>query len=231
MKRVAITQSNYIPWKGYFDIIAAVDEFILYDDVQFTRRDWRNRNQIKTPHGMKWLTVPVEVKGKYHQTIRETRIAGNDWARTHWRALELNYRRTTHFAEISDWLKPLYIGCEELGLSQINRRFLEGICAYLGISTRITSSCDYVLAEGKTERLIGLCEQTGATEYISGPAALAYIEPGLFKLANIALSWFDYSGYPEYPQPWGGFTHSVSILDLLFNCGPKSAEYMKHAQP
>ena len=93
MKKVAILQSNYIPWKGYFDMIAAVDEFILYDDMQYTRRDWRNRNQIKTPQGVQWLTVPVKVKGKYHQTIRETEIEGAQWAKDHWKALSQNYRR------------------------------------------------------------------------------------------------------------------------------------------
>src|SRR5437868_14961880 len=93
MKRVAILQSNYIPWKGYFDLIAAVDEFILYDDMQYTRRDWRNRNQIKTPAGIQWLTIPVEVKGKFHQRINETQVSDPDWPRHHWRTLELNYAR------------------------------------------------------------------------------------------------------------------------------------------
>src|ERR1700686_3933492 len=92
-KTVAIVQSNYIPWKGYFDLIAAADEFILYDDMQYTRRDWRNRNQIKTPQGVQWLTVPVQVKGKYHQTIRETLLDGDTWAQTHWKTLAQNYRR------------------------------------------------------------------------------------------------------------------------------------------
>lgn len=109
MKKVAILQSNYIPWKGYFDMIAAVDEFILYDDMQYTRRDWRNRNQIKTPQGVHWLTVPVQVKGKYYQKIRETEIDGTNWASTHWKALEQNYRRAPHYTEIASWLEPLYL--------------------------------------------------------------------------------------------------------------------------
>lgn len=100
MKKVAIVQSNYIPWKGYFDMIAAVDEFILYDDMQYTRRDWRNRNQIKTPQGVQWLTVPVQVKGKYHQKIRDTEIDGSDWA------LAQNYRRAPHFEEVAAAFEP-----------------------------------------------------------------------------------------------------------------------------
>lgn len=227
MKRVAILQSNYIPWKGYFDMIAAVDEFILYDDMQYTRRDWRNRNQIKTPQGAQWITVPVEVKGKYHQTIRETKIVGTDWTRTHWMTLGCNYRRAAHYEEIANWLEPLYLETAELGLSQINRRFLEAICAYLDIKTHISNSWDYDLIEGKTERLVNLCKQVGATEYVSGSVAREYLDCKVFEQAKISISWFDYSGYLEYPQLWGDFVHQVTILDLLFNCGSNSANYMK----
>lgn len=127
MKKVAIVQSNYIPWKGYFDLVAKVDEFILYDDMQYTRRDWRNRNQIKTPQGIQWLTVPVRVKGKYHQTIRETEIEGDQWATAHWKALSQNYRRTPHFTEIANWLEPLYIKEPPSHISILNRRFIEAI--------------------------------------------------------------------------------------------------------
>ena len=109
MKSVAILQSNYIPWKGYFDLIASVDEFILYDDMQFTRRDWRNRNQIKSPRGIEWLTIPVRVKGKYHQKIRETEVEGSTWANAHWRALVQNYRKAPCFDVIADWLEPYYL--------------------------------------------------------------------------------------------------------------------------
>lgn len=111
-KRIAILQSNYIPWKGYFDMIAAVDEFILYDDMQYTRRDWRNRNQIKTPQGVQWLTVPVRVKGKYDQTIRETEIDGIDWAGTHWKIIAQNYRRAPRFEEVAAVFEPLYLQCQ-----------------------------------------------------------------------------------------------------------------------
>lgn len=231
MKKVAIVQSNYIPWKGYFDMIAAVDEFILFDDMQYTRRDWRNRNQIKTPQGVQWLTVPVKVKGKYHQAIRETEIDGMDWAHAHWKALTQNYRRAPHFAEISAWLESYYLGSGYTHLSLLNRALIEAVCDYLGITTRITNSWDYELQPGKTERLVSLCEQAGGTEYISGPAARDYIQPELFAERGIALGWFDYSGYPEYPQLWGEFTHGVTILDLLFNCGKDAPRFMKYVHP
>lgn len=231
MKKVAIVQSNYIPWKGYFDMIASVDEFILFDDMQYTRRDWRNRNQIKTPQGVQWLTVPVKVKGKYHQTIRETEIDGMDWVQVHWKALTQNYRRASYFAEVSTWLEPYYSGDTYTHLSVLNRTLVEAVCDYLGITTRISNSWDYDLLPGKTERLVSLCEQAGGTEYISGPAACDYIQPELFAECGIALGWFDYSGYPEYSQLWGEFTHGVTILDLLFNCGKDAQRFMKYVHP
>ena len=227
-KKIAILQSNYIPWKGYFDMIAAVDEFILYDDMQYTRRDWRNRNQIKTPQGAQWLTVPVLVKGKYHQKIRDTEIDGTDWATAHWKALVQNYKRTPHFESVAAWLEPIYVGESFTHISTLNRRLIEQVCAYLGINTKITNSWDYTLSDGKTERLAELCRQAGGTEYISGPAAKGYIEEQVFSDLNIKLTWFDYARYTSYPQLWGEFTHGVTILDLLFNCGKESPRHMRY---
>lgn len=227
MKKVAIVQSNYIPWKGYFDMIAAVDEFILYDDMQYTRRDWRNRNQIKTPQGRQWLTVPVKVKGRYYQTIRETEIDGSGWAEAHWNAFARNYRRAAHFDEVAAFVEPLYRQRQHTHLSTLNQEFIAAVCAYLGIATKVTHSWDYALIDGKTERLADLCLQAGGTEYISGPAAKEYIEEHIFAERGITLTWFDYAGYAEYPQLWGEFIHGVTIFDLLFNCGKDSPGYMK----
>ena len=230
-KVVAIAQSNYIPWKGYFDLIAAVDEFVLYDDMQYRRRDWRNRNKIKTPQGVQWLTVPVKVKGKYHQTIRETEIDGTDWASMHWKTLSRNYCRAPHYNELAAILEPLLLGHQYTHLSALNRLLLQTVCAYLGIKTKISDSGDYRLVMGKTERLADICLQAGGTEYVSGPAAKDYIEERVFMEHGIKLTWFDYSGYANYPQLWGEFTHGVTILDLLFNCGKEAPRYMKHVLP
>ncbi len=230
MKKVAILQSNYIPWKGYFDMIAAVDEFILYDDMQYTRRDWRNRNQIKTPQGVQWLTVPVKVKGKFEQKIRETEIDGSDWAQSHWKSFCQHYKRAPHFSEIASWLEPLYQRTDYTHISQLNLCFIEAICNYLGITTKISNSWEYTLLDGKTERLADLCAQAGGTEYISGPAAKDYIDEKVFADMGIKLTWFDYAGYPEYSQLWGEFTHGVTILDLLFNCGKDACHYMRYVK-
>lgn len=227
MKKVAILQSNYIPWKGYFDLIASVDEFILYDDMQYTRRDWRNRNQIKTPQGIQWLTIPVQVKGKYHQLIRETETESTRWAAEHWKTLVQNYRSAGFFNEVAKWLEPIYVDCPSTNLSQINRRFIVEVCKFLEIDTLITNSWDYNVIDGKTERLVDLCVKSSANEYISGPSAKGYIEEQQFADANIKLTWFDYNGYPEYPQLWGEFTHGVSIVDMLFNCGLDARKNMR----
>jgi hypothetical protein len=226
-KKVAIVQSNYIPWKGYFDLINAVDEFILYDDMQYTRRDWRNRNLIKTSRGLMWLTIPVQVKGKYYQTIRETQVSDSSWRDDHWRSLITNYSKAKYFHDYRDEFEELYLNCQETALSQVNFRFLTAICRILGITTQLSWSMDYRLVEGKTEKLVDLCLQSGAREYISGPTAKNYMDELLFEQAGIQLTYFDYSDYPEYDQLFPPFEHGVSILDLIFNKGRAATQFMK----
>jgi hypothetical protein len=227
MKKIAIMQSNYIPWKGYFDIIASVDEFIVYDEMQYTRRDWRNRNKIKTSQGLQWLTVPVVVKGKFLQKINDTQIESSNWATNHWRALCQNYRKASFFSEITLLLEPIYLCSEYKLLSNLNHDLISLICNYLEIDTLITQSSSYDLIDGKTERLLNLCIKARATEYVSGPSAKDYIQESLFLDSGIQLTFFNYHGYEPYPQLWGNFIHEVSIIDLLFNCGKNSRKFMK----
>lgn len=226
----AIVQSNYIPWKGYFDLIAAVDTFILYDDVQFTRRDWRNRNLIKTPHGVQYLTVPVKSKGRYDQLIRETEIDGDDWARDHWRAFEANYRRAPHSEEVFELLRPHFRPGVYTMLSDLNRGLLATICRYLGIETIIRSSSEFDLVGDRSERLAGMSVQAGAETYVSGPSARNYLDERTFGEKGLRVRWFDYDGYPQYPQLWGEFRHGVSIVDLMFACGKTAPQFMKLGQ-
>ncbi len=230
-KKIAISQSNYIPWKGYFDLINSVDEFVLYDDMQFTRRDWRNRNQIKTPSGPRWLTIPVEVKGKFHQRINETLVSDPDWARQHWRALELSYAHAAHFADFREQLQELYLGCSATHLSEINHLFLSAILPLLGISTPLRWSSEYTLGGERSQRLLNICREAGASVYLSGPAARDYLDESIFAQAGIQVDWMDYSGYPAYRQLHGDFQHGVSILDLLFNEGPRASSFMKSFSP
>ncbi|WP_175657330.1 WbqC family protein [Burkholderia ambifaria] len=225
-KRIAIVQSNYIPWKGYFDLIAATDEFILYDDAQYTRRDWRNRNQIKTPQGVQWLTVPVRVKGRYHQSIRETEIDGTEWAEQHWTRLRQNYARAPHFARYASELEALYLHGRHDTLSALNLAMLTWVNRQLGIATRMSSSSDYTLEGDRTDKLLNLCLQAGATEYLSGPAARDYLDESRFAAAQVAVRWFDYPAYPPYAQLWGEFVHGVTVLDVLFHCGPDAHRHV-----
>jgi WbqC-like protein family len=224
-KRVAIVQSSYIPWKGYFDLIEKVDEFILYDDLQYTRRDWRNRNRIKTAEGTAWLTIPVKVKGCYHQKIREVVVSDLKWSSRHWKAICLSYSRALCFDATRCVFQDLYRACEdEVHLSRINFRFLRAIADMLGINTPITWSMDYELVVGRNERLVHLCRQAGASEYLSGPAARAYLDEAFFLEQGIRVSWMDYTGYPEYRQLFcPPFVHEVSVIDLILNEGPEAA--------
>lgn len=226
-KRVAIVQSNYIPWKGYFDLIRLVDEFILFDDVQYTRQDWRNRNQIKSSGGLIWLSVPVRSKGKFFQAIKDTEVEDLDWARRHWQTVVRSYARAPHFAEYRSLFEDLYSrAAVEQRLSAINRLFVDAICGLLHLDTRITWSMDYTVREGKTERLVALCQQAQATEYVSGPAARVYLDDAQFEAAGIVLRFIDYGPYPEYPQLHPPFTHNVSILDLLFHVGEDARRHL-----
>lgn len=225
-KTVAVVQSNYIPWKGYFDLIHFADEFILFDDMQYTRRDWRNRNKIKTPNGSTWLTIPVQVKGKYTQLIRETVVSDPAWNKAHWNTIQQFYGKARCFREHRAWLEELYLGCEEEYLSRINFRFLKGICEALGISTKLSWSMDFVLLEERTERLVSMCKQAGATTYLSGPSARAYMDEEAFHAANIEVQYMSYTGYPEYAQVYPPFEHEVSIIDLLLNTGPDATRHM-----
>ncbi len=225
-KKVAILQSNYIPWKGYFDIINQVDEFILFDDVQYTRNDWRNRNKIKTQSGPQWLTIPVQ--RDFGQKIKDSKVENGNWAEKHWKSIKNNYAKAAHFDDCAVLFEGIYTECaSEPYLSKINHRFITAICTELGIKAKISWSIDYVIGEGKTERLVSMCQQARAEEYLSGPAAKDYLDEGAFAAAGIKLSYIDYSGYPEYPQLFPPFVHEVSVLDLLFNMGSEAIKYMK----
>lgn len=228
-KKVAILQSNYIPWKGYFDIIGMVDEFIIYDEVQYTKNDWRNRNKIKTPLGLQWITIPVYQKS-LQQKISETEISNRKWGVKSWNSIKANYTKAPYFKTYSFPLEEFYGTFISMRLSEINIALIKLICDQLGINTLITNSSDYALKGDPTEKLINLCKQTGSSSYLSGPAAKNYLQEDLFKQEGIEVKWMDYSGYPEYPQLYPPFQHGVSIIDLIFNTGPDSLQYMKFSK-
>ena len=224
--KAAILQSNYIPWKGYFDLMNRADVFIIYDEVQYTKNDWRNRNKIKTANGLTWLTIPVKQE-KLSQRIIDTQVHNNDWRRKHWNSITISYSRAPYFRQYRSLFEELYLNSSETYLSRINYSFFVAINEVLGINTKLVWSNELNLVEGKSERLVDLCKKVGADEYISGPAAKDYLQTDLFEKENIKVSWMDYSGYTEYRQLYPPFEHGVSILDLIFNEGPESSRFLK----
>lgn len=224
-KRVAVLQSSYIPWKGYFDIIHDVDLFIFYDDVQFTYQDWRSRNRVIANGKPVWLTVPTG--GDIKRLINEVQLANPSWQRKHWSTIRHAYTKSPHFRDHAEIFEKIYLENEWKSLSEMNQHITRVIAKdILGIQTEFRDSLEFGATGSKLDRLIDLLVKAGASHYLSGPAARAYIDPARFEEAGIELEYKDYSGYPQYRQHSESFEHAVSILDLLFNTGPSAPEYI-----
>lgn len=224
MIKNAIIQSSYLPWKGYFDIINDVDIFVFLDDVQFTTRDWRTRNKIKTPGGIKWISVPV-ING-IDRMINEVKIDySQDWREKHKKTIHHSYAASEYYNTYKDDILGIYKNKYET-ISELNISVIKKISALLGIETDFVSSKDLKTSGKKDDKLIEICQKIGADYYLSGPSAKDYIVESKFEEAGIRLEYKDYSGYPEYPQLWGEFDHYVSIIDLIFNCGEKTSYYI-----
>ena len=228
-KTVAAIQSNYIPWKGYFDAISMVDEFVFYDDVQYTKNDWRNRNKIKTPQGIQWLTIPV-IHESLSQRVRDAKIAKDNWSRKHWNAITINYSKAKYFDEYQEIFSKLYGNLAAEYLCEVNYLFVETICKILGIKTKLTRINQFTLSGDKTEKLVDLSKQLKATHYLTGPSAKGYIEEDLFTKKDIVVEYMNYANYPEYSQLYGPFIHEVSVLDLIFNEGPNAIKFMQSSK-
>jgi len=225
MNKVGINQSNYLPWKGYFDIIHDVDVFIFYDDVKYTKNDWRNRNKIKGTNGSFWLSVPVS-KESVRLRIDQVQLKDPSWQAKHFESIKSHYLNAPHFDEFIEFLASIYKRKVWTNLSELNHYTIKEICKLLGIKTEFLLSSDFELQGKKTDRLISLLKQIDAEYFLTGPKAKEYIEEQKFVEAGIELRYKDYSGYPEYNQLWGKFDHNVSIIDVLLNCGEKSPYYI-----
>lgn len=225
-KKIAILQSNYIPWKGYFDIIHMVDVFIFYDDVQFTKNDWRNRNKIKTPKGSQWLSIPCGTNP--NRLICDVEIKDHDWQRKHWDIIRQNYKTAPHFHQYRELFEEFYLGSRWTNLSELNHHLIKCVSHHiLGITTLFDDSRNYSLTGTKGDRVMDLLDKVEASEYLSGPSARDYLNENAFAERNIQLSYIDYSEYPEYHQLYPPFIHEVSIIDLIFNEGSNAVRYLK----
>ncbi|EJF53625.1 WbqC-like protein [Saprospira grandis DSM 2844] len=227
MRKAFICQSNYIPWKGYFEAIAQADVFVLYDCVQYTKNDWRNRNRIKTAQGLQWLTIPVRQK-QLKQRIADTQVAQANWAKKHWNSWQTHYAKAPFFKQYAPQIKALYLEEDSPFLSQINKRFILWALNELQIQTKVLESVHFDLQkQDPSLRLIELLQQIDAQHYLSGPAAKAYIHEEAFEAANIKLEYLNYGPYPTYEQLYPPFSDAVSILDLFFHLGPAAKQFFR----
>jgi len=218
---VVILQPSYIPWRGVFGQIQSADLFIFYDDVQYDKHGWRNRNQIKTVQGKQWLTIPVHSKGVTEGIpIKDVRIDwSKPWPKNHLKALTFAYAKSPYFAFYMSWLDSVYARRDEF-LADFTIWLTIEIARKIGINhTRFMRSSEIPGIEGqKTDRLIQILKHVGATHYMSGPSARDYIEQEKFDLAGIGLSYIEYN-YPEYQQLYPPFDPYVTIFDVMFMLG------------
>ena len=227
--RVGLIQSNFIPWKGYFDFIDDVDLFIYYDDMQFSKGSWRNRNKIKTEKGLAWATVPVLHKN-LEQLICDTHIDySSDWIQKITGQLYHAYRYAPHYEQYAgDFLAIL--NKKYKTISELNIHINKWIMGLLGIKTKIRMSNEFHAAGVKTDRILDIMDKVGADVYLSGPTAKGYLEEEKFARCGVTLEYKNYE-YPAYVQQFGKFESQVSILDLLFNVGADKKKYWKSTKP
>jgi hypothetical protein len=224
---VVILQPSYIPWRGYFDQIRRADLFVFYDDIQYDKHGWRNRNQIKTHQGRQWLTIPVHTKGVINGTpIKDIRIDwSKPWAKSHLKSLTISYSKAACFKEYLSLLESMFERRDEyLADFTIETSIL--LARELGFtSTRFLRSSELTNLEGqKTDRVLNVLKQVGATHYICGPSASSYMEPEKFDETGITFEYMKYN-YPEYSQLHPPYDPYVSILDLILMAGKDSNKY------
>lgn len=224
-KRVAVLQSNYIPWKGYFDIIHDVDVFVFYDDVQYSKNDWRNRNRIKTPRGVEWLTIPVG--SRIHRLICEVELPDQSWVSDHLETLSRSYAAAPFFEHYREFLSGIFLGNDWRKLSDLNQALIRAIARdALDIPTEFRDSREFSLEGHKQDRLLDLLVAIGCDVYVSGRAGRNYLDVEDFERRGIEVQWKDYAGYPEYPQLHPPFVHEVTVLDVLFHTGRAAPDFI-----
>lgn len=225
MRKIAILQPNYIPWKGVFDLINKVDVFVFYDDVQYTVKDWRNRNKIKTPNGDIWLTVPVIHKGRRNQLIKDAEIdLTTQWQQSHFKSIKSNYSKSKFYKTYEYLLEEIYIKREWRSISELNIFSTKLIAKALNINVEWHNSSEFNFEGDKNgDKVIKLCKTLDCNYFINGPASKAFMNEKLFEEENITLEYMSYD-YKEYDQLYPPFNHYVTVLDVLFNCGENAKE-------
>ncbi len=219
--RVVILQPGYLPWLGFFDQLRRADCFVIYDDVQYTKRDWRNRNRIKTQAEAKYLTVPIINRGRFDQLIKEAEIDySQNWTRKHLATILANYKRTPFFENYFPTLIDI-LNSQTKYLLDLNIKVIRACANWLGIKTQLILSSDLSISGSSTMRLINICQHLKADYYLTGDAASNYLDKTLFDKVNIKLEYHSYK-HPVYRQLYPPFLPYMSIIDLLFNHGAES---------
>lgn len=220
--RIAILQPGYIPWLGFFEQMHKCDIFVLYDDVQYDKHGWRNRNRIKTANGIQWLTVPVSVSLSEPTIVREVRIDNStNWRKKHLQSIRQNYSKARFYRDHIGLFEEALTAEWEL-LVDLDIYFIEKLATMLGISTRMVRSSELDIPRGdKVERLVGICRIFNADTFYEGAAGRDYIDTDVFARQGVGVEFQDYV-HPVYQQLYGQFVPYLSIIDLLFNHGDES---------
>jgi hypothetical protein len=227
--RIAITQPTYLPWLGYFDLIDQVDTFVVLDTVQFEKQSWQQRNRIKTPAGLLWLTVPVAFRGRLEQKILEVEIRDLEFWRKHLRGIEVNYGRALFFEEYFPQVSAILQACRPgTRLIDLNLRLINWIMALLGVQTSVVLASSLTQEGRRSELLANICRKLGACQYISPLGSAVYLleEMGCFRDCGVELVFQNYT-HPVYRQLFSPFLTHACVLDLLFNEGGRSLEIIR----
>jgi len=223
---VAIHQPNFLPWPGYFYKIAKSDIFVLLDNVQYSKNSFINRNKIKTPQGELWLTVPVESKGLSNALIKDVYISNRiNWRKKHLQTLEMSYKRAKFFNQIYDKIDKIYYETDWNNLCMLNISLLKLTLDELGLKRQLIRASELNVEEKSTQLLINIVKKLEGQTYLSGYGGREYQEEHLFREAGITLQYYDFKS-PVYPQLWEDFIPKLSIIDLLFNCGPERLDIL-----
>jgi hypothetical protein len=226
--KLVVLQPGYFPWLGYFEQMSCADVFVHYDDVQYDKGGWRNRNRIRTPEGWKWLSVPVRIGGKLGAPINAVEVDPRSrWQRQHWGTLLQHYRAAAHWEAAAADLEAFFSGSYEriVDVALASTRVL---AERLGIHTETVRSSELPAVppgSDPTARLVALCKHFGATEYYSGAAAAAYLDPRPFQEIGVRVEFQDYR-HPSFQQVYEGFESHLSALDLVLNLGPASRDFL-----
>lgn len=222
--KIAIHQPNFLPWIGFFDKLDQVDRFVILDKASHSKSGYLNRNKIKTPEGNFALTVPLKNKGK---PINEIQIASDsNWQRSHWKTIEASYKKCPYWHDYKDGFEQLYQK-KWVKIAPLNIAIIKHISSLLNITTELLLESDFQMDFGSgNSRNVNITAHLNGDVYVSGTGARVYNDSKEYEDHEITLVYQNFK-HPNYPQRWGDFQSNLSIIDMLFNCGPETIEIIR----